>query len=296
MLLGELGRYRPELLDRPRLVVGSRADLVRRTRRRRLGTALPTAMVGSPVAELIVSAVTGAGLPELLRPAGHAWSPTARQAEAAEMARTRPARWWSTGRCPRGSRSSGSAPGVWEIAGRAAERAVSFSDLTDDGALDEAVRRLRRLGVDRSLARAGAHDGDEVHVGEVSFTWYRDGPTAVARTAPRPTAAGRRTAPAGRPAWRPGPATAGAEAAGEPDGGGQGRLVLGHHARPAQTDEAVVGRICDEIAGLRRRRAPGGRGDLGGHRRRLVGPRPAAGPRPATRRCSRRCRPSASTG
>ena len=28
VLLGELGRYRPELLDRPRLVVGTKADLV----------------------------------------------------------------------------------------------------------------------------------------------------------------------------------------------------------------------------------------------------------------------------
>jgi GTP-binding protein len=66
------------------------------------------------------------------------------------------------------------APGVWEITGRAAQRAVNLSDLTDDGALDESVRRLRRLGVDRALSRAGAHDGDEVHVGSVVFTWYRD--------------------------------------------------------------------------------------------------------------------------
>ena len=49
--------------------------------------------------------------------------------------------------------------------------------MTDDGALDEAARRLRRLGVDRLLARAGAREGDEVHVGEVSYTWYRgEGP------------------------------------------------------------------------------------------------------------------------
>jgi Obg family GTPase CgtA-like protein len=66
------------------------------------------------------------------------------------------------------------APGVWEISGRAAERAVNLSDLTDDGAMDESVRRLKRLGVDRSLSRAGAHDGDEVRIGPTSFTWYRD--------------------------------------------------------------------------------------------------------------------------
>ncbi|MHB1585069.1 MAG: Obg family GTPase CgtA, partial [Acidimicrobiales bacterium] len=59
------------------------------------------------------------------------------------------------------------------LTGRAAERAVAFSDLTDEGAMAEAVRRLRRLGVDRALARAGARDGDEVRVGEVAFLWFR---------------------------------------------------------------------------------------------------------------------------
>ena len=35
----------------------------------------------------------------------------------------------------------------------------------------QVVRRLRRLGVDRALARAGARDGDEITVGAMSFTW-----------------------------------------------------------------------------------------------------------------------------
>jgi Obg family GTPase CgtA-like protein len=48
---------------------------------------------------------------------------------------------------------------------------VAFSDLNDDGALAEAVKRLRRLGVDRALARAGVRDGDEVTVGNMTFTW-----------------------------------------------------------------------------------------------------------------------------
>jgi len=62
-------------------------------------------------------------------------------------------------------------PGNWRVVGRAAERAVAFSDLNDLGALDEAVKRLRRLGVDRALSRAGVRDGDEVSVGAMTFTW-----------------------------------------------------------------------------------------------------------------------------
>jgi GTP-binding protein len=62
-------------------------------------------------------------------------------------------------------------PGAWRVVGRVAERAVAFSDLNDVGALDEAVKRLRRLGVDRALARAGVRDGDEVTVGSMTFVW-----------------------------------------------------------------------------------------------------------------------------
>jgi Obg family GTPase CgtA-like protein len=53
-------------------------------------------------------------------------------------------------------------------------RAVRFQDLTDDEALAEIVSRLRELGVDRVLSRAGAKDGDVVSIGALSFEWWRD--------------------------------------------------------------------------------------------------------------------------
>jgi GTP-binding protein len=156
VLLGELGRYQSDLLDRPRVVVGSRADLV------------PDADAGP--AELVISAVTGQGLPDLLGRLARTVT-AAREAEVpavtGQIVVHRPA--------PEGIVVERVGRGAWRLVGRAAERAVGFSDLTDDGAMDEAVRRLRRLGTDRALARAGAHDGDEVEVGPVSFTWYRDG-------------------------------------------------------------------------------------------------------------------------
>jgi GTP-binding protein len=64
--------------------------------------------------------------------------------------------------------------GAWVVEGRAAERAVALSDLNDEGAQAEVVRRLRRLGVDRALTRAGVRDGDEVTVGAMTFTWGED--------------------------------------------------------------------------------------------------------------------------
>jgi GTP-binding protein len=176
VLLDELGRYRPELLERPRLVIGSRADLAEPLAPVAPdGAVAPDAPDGAagldgagPGDLLKVSGVTGQGVAELLSRMAHLVE-AARDEEVAapsEVVVHRPA--------PEGISVRRLGPGAWEISGRAAERAVSFSDLTDDAALDEAVRRLQRLGVDRALGRAGARDGDEVHLGPVTFTWFRD--------------------------------------------------------------------------------------------------------------------------
>jgi GTP-binding protein len=61
--------------------------------------------------------------------------------------------------------------GSFRVVGRQAERAVAFSDLTNRDALDEAHGRLRKLGIDRALAKAGAQEGDVVHIGKLSFEY-----------------------------------------------------------------------------------------------------------------------------
>ncbi len=66
--------------------------------------------------------------------------------------------------------------GEFRVEGRVAERAVALNDVTTDEAADYVQGRLRRIGVDRALARAGARDGDVVHIAELSFIWYRDQP------------------------------------------------------------------------------------------------------------------------
>ncbi len=151
VLLAELGSYRPELLERPRLVVGSKDDV---------------AADAESVCDLTISASTRAGVSELL--GRLATLVTRARAEAAmatsgEVVIHRPA--------PEGVAVQKAGAGAWVVLGRDAERAVAFSDLEDAGAQAEAVRRLRRLGVDRALARAGARDGDEVTVGAMTFTW-----------------------------------------------------------------------------------------------------------------------------
>jgi GTPase len=168
VLLDELERYQPDLLDRPRLVVGSKADVLSpAVGRGRETDEVPVRSVG---VDLAVSAVTGAGIPALV----------GRLAELVSKARTveptdegtivihRP--------LPEGFTVVRTGESAFRVEGRVAERAVALNDLTSDEAAHYVQGRLRRLGVDRALARAGARDGDVVTIGELSFVWTRDQP------------------------------------------------------------------------------------------------------------------------
>ncbi len=147
VLLDELGRYRPELLERPRLVVGTKADVATET-----------------YEGLVVSAATGEGIYPLL----------GRLSELVEHARPqRPAdEGFVVHRpVPEDVVVERGPDGAFVVRGRPAERAVAVSDLTNSDALAYVQQRLDRLGVDRALARAGAKQGDVVHIGGFTFEY-----------------------------------------------------------------------------------------------------------------------------
>lgn len=75
---------------------------------------------------------------------------------------------------PEGIRIEREDDGSFRVVGRQAERAVALSDLTNPEALDYAQGRLKRLGVDKALARAGAREGDVVHIGGLTFEYEDD--------------------------------------------------------------------------------------------------------------------------
>lgn len=155
VLLQELGRYRPELLDRARLVVGSRADLLTES----------GASIGP--AEVRLSSVTGEGVATIV-------GRLARLVDAAR--RAEPARPGVVVHRPLSVEVTVSRidDGSWQVHGRAAARAVALSDLTDPGALSYAQDRLRSLGVERALTRAGAAAGDAVRIGDFIFEFQPD--------------------------------------------------------------------------------------------------------------------------
>jgi GTP-binding protein len=149
VLLDELGRYRPELLDRPRLLVGSKADV---------------ATQAPPADALAISAVTREGLDELLGRLGTLIG-EAREAEpeAEPFVVLRPAE--------EGFAVVRDDDGAWRVSGRSAERVVAMADLTNIEAMEYVQHRLRTMGVERALARAGAREGDVVRIGPVELDY-----------------------------------------------------------------------------------------------------------------------------
>jgi GTP-binding protein len=152
ILLAELGAYRAELLERPRVLAGSRLDLA------------PDA--AAP--ELRFSAVTGEGLTPLLGAMADAVrSVRATEPEPSAFVVHRPVP-------SEGIAVVRDVDGAWRVHGRAAERSVALSDLNQIDALEYAQSRLKSLGVDKALAKAGARNGETVRVGTYAFEYRSD--------------------------------------------------------------------------------------------------------------------------
>src|SRR3954469_7359840 len=142
ILLRELGNYQPDLLDRPRVVVCSRADIVNRDG---------------------ISAITRQGVDELVHR-------LAAEVQAARQAIEPPSAFVVHRPAMQGFTVERESNG-WRVVGRQAERAVALSDLTNPDALAYAQRRLQKMGVDRALARAGVQEGELVRIGQLEFEY-----------------------------------------------------------------------------------------------------------------------------
>jgi GTP-binding protein len=147
ILLDELTSYRSELAERPRIVVGSKADIATQA-----------------FSGMQVSAVTGLGVDELLG-AIAALVDDARASEGAAepFIVLRPEQ--------AGFSVVREGTNEWRVRGRPAERAVALADLTQPDAMSYVQQKLARMGVERALARAGAVDGDVVRIGDVELTY-----------------------------------------------------------------------------------------------------------------------------
>ena len=151
ILLRELESYDPQLLERPRVIVGTKTDSA-------------TVEMVDEWDGMLISAITNQGLRELV----------GRLASLVHSARQElPV---LEGRVILKPESEGSwveklGNGGFRVHGRKAERTVHLNDVTTPEAMSYIEERLKKLGVPRLLARAGAVTGDVVWIGDFSFDY-----------------------------------------------------------------------------------------------------------------------------
>ena len=151
VLLRELGNHEPELLERPRIVVGTKNDVGADT----------------PWDGIRISAVTGEGVRELVGRLASLVHEAREQQPAHEgLVIIRPE--------PEGAMVERMGEHEFRILGRGVERVVALNDVTTPEALNWIDERLKRLGVARLLSRAGAAEGDVVWIGDFSFEYEPD--------------------------------------------------------------------------------------------------------------------------
>ena len=150
ILISELGDYDATLLDRPRMVIGTKSDVAT------LPWTGPT-----------ISAVTGQGIDTLV-------GDLRQLVEQARVTDEEPTQYVVHKPIPEGIQVIRHDDGTFEVLGRQAIRAVALSDLTDIDAMNHAQERLQQLRVPRALARAGATAGDAVIIGSFQFEYEPD--------------------------------------------------------------------------------------------------------------------------
>lgn len=150
ILISELGDYDATLLDRPRMVIGTKSDVAT------LPWTGPT-----------ISAVTGQGIDTLV-------GDLRQLVEQARVTDEEPTQYVVHKPVPEGVQVIRHDDGTFEVLGRQAIRAVALSDLTDIDAMNHAQERLQQLRVPRALARAGATAGDVVIIGSFQFEYEPD--------------------------------------------------------------------------------------------------------------------------
>ena len=153
----ELEAFDDALSTRSSLVVANKVDAGR--------DRLPEVLKKHPDA-LVISAVTGEGISELLRHLAEAVKESKRETSPS-MGYVRHVVKDDPIRISRESQG-------WRVSSRRAERAVAITDLDNEESVGRLQRKLISMGVERALEKAGAHRGDDVVIGTASFQFEPD--------------------------------------------------------------------------------------------------------------------------
>ncbi len=151
ILLHELENYEPEMLLRPRVVVGTKSDIGADTEWDGRRMSAPTYQ---GVRELVAHLATLVDQARQAAPHREGLVIIRPEVDGSVVERIQ--------------------EGEFRVVGRAVERVVALNDVTSPEALNWIDERLKKLGVDRLLSRAGAQEGDIVWIGQFSFEYEPD--------------------------------------------------------------------------------------------------------------------------
>jgi GTP-binding protein len=162
----ELKGYSRELASKPRLLALNKMDipgaeaLLQRIRKR-----YPKRKVFG------LSAITGAGVGTLLDALLKTLAANPRPAHPASPAGhgRRPAALLV--KLEKGFQIGNPSPGVFAISGRGVERLAAMSNFSLPESLSRFQNILKKVGLDRSLRRAGVKAGDTIRIGKTEFEW-----------------------------------------------------------------------------------------------------------------------------
>ncbi|MEO6125713.1 MAG: GTPase ObgE [Ilumatobacteraceae bacterium] len=151
ILLHELENYDPEMLERPRVVVGTKSDIGGDADWDGMRISAPTYQ---GVRELVAHMATLVGQARSAQPDREGLVIIRPEVDGSVVERVK--------------------EGEFRVLGRAVERVVALNDVTSPEALNWIDERLKKMGVDRLLSRAGAQEGDVIWIGAFSFEYEPD--------------------------------------------------------------------------------------------------------------------------
>ena len=151
ILLHELQNYQPEMLERPRVVVGTKNDIGSETEWDGLRICAPT---HQGVRDLVAKMAVLVDRARLAQPSRDGIVIIRPEVDGSVVQRID--------------------ANQFRLLGRSVERVVALNDVTTPEALNWIDDRLKKLGVDRLLSRAGAQEGDIVWIGDFSFEYEPD--------------------------------------------------------------------------------------------------------------------------
>jgi GTPase len=160
----ELELHAVELAERPRIVVGNKADVE--------GTSDASARLreraeadGAPYFE--VSALTGQGVDALIRSvAERVFELRSAATHDSQLYRRV---WTHEAANEKEFRVENLGGGVFQVIGRGVERMVIMTEWNNEEAIAFLQKRMVKVGVEKALADAGAQDGDEIRISGRSF-------------------------------------------------------------------------------------------------------------------------------